>query len=290
MKASTLLIVAGLADGTVYALMAASICMVYRPTRLVNFAHGTFAYLALLCFISLDLVGVPLGVALVAAVAIAAATGLMFGSVAPRMSASAGPLVPLIGSFALYLALSSLITAVWGAGEPYSVPSIFGTSYVSIFGASLQVLQLGAIGAAVVIALAALIVSRRSRIGLLVRAVSSNREVAETLGVSSRSIQLVGWASGTALGLVASYLYVNLSSVSDDVIQQLLLQAFAVAAVGAFVSYRAVAIGGIALGLLQALFARYLSFGGSDILALGVVTAVLLALPRGALIPAWERE
>src|SRR5262249_45404959 len=64
MGMTTLFIAAGLAQGAMYALMAASICMVYRPTRLVNFAHGAFAFIALLTFISFCHAGIPIGAAL----------------------------------------------------------------------------------------------------------------------------------------------------------------------------------------------------------------------------------
>jgi branched-chain amino acid transport system permease protein len=281
------LIITGVCVGSLYALMALSIAVVYRGVNLVNFAHGEFGVIGVFVWLQwtvLDsgnqIVGIALGLLT------AGACGLAFGVVARRMVGAGGDhIVPLIGSFGLAIAASSLVTSLWGSEEPYQIKSIFGNGGLRISGELIPASQLGALAVTVGLGVLAYILTKWTRVGLQLRATVANPDASELLGLPTRRLQLLSWVVGTMLAGVAVFLYFDTASfVDESAINGTLIPAFAIAAVGGFENLGAIAIASIVYGVAVQELDRYASFAGRDVVALAILVALLLVAPRGLLV------
>jgi branched-chain amino acid transport system permease protein len=281
------LLIIGVCVGSVYALMALSVAVVYRGVQLVNFAQGEFGVIGVFVWLQWTVLGSGsqfAGIAL--GLLTAGACGLAFSILSRRMAAAGGDhLVPLIGSFGLAIAMSSLITAIWGAQEPYTIKSIFGNGSLGVSHELIPSSELGSLAVALVLGIVSYIVTRTTRIGLQLRATVANPDAAELLGIPTRRLQSLSWIVGTMLAGVAIFLYFeNTGYVDESVINDMLIPSFAIAAVGGFENIPAIAIASVVYGVATEGLDRYASFAGRDIVSLGMLLGLLMIAPRGLLV------
>jgi branched-subunit amino acid ABC-type transport system permease component len=284
-------LIIGVCIGSIYAMMALGIAVVYRGTHMVNFAHGELGALGVYVYIQwrvLDHHNGTLG--LVLGFVTAGICGLLFGLFVNVMSKTArGELAPLIASFGIFMAIRAITVAKWGPKEPYQLPQFFGSSGWRVSGQTIPYSYLGALATTVVIGIALFLLARYTKVGIQMRAVVANRDAAELAGIATRRLQMFAWFLGTALAFVAALLYFRDAYVVTGNIDLVLIPTFAITAVGGFEHFGAIAIAAVIYGVANQLFDRYLTFGGRDVLALGVLIALLFIVPRGILVARSQR-
>jgi branched-chain amino acid transport system permease protein len=282
-------LIVGLCVGSVYAMMALSIAVVFRGTHMVNFGQGEMAALGVFLYLQLSVLGGVNSVlgTLIGLIA-AGICGVVFGVVARRME-SGGDLVPLIGSFGLFLVVRSLTVEFWGPREPYSLPHVFGDGGWHIGSQVVPAGYLGALATTVVLGIALYLLARFTTIGLRLRAIVANPDAAELAGLPTRRLQTITWFVGTLLAGVAAFLYFQNSYLVTGTIDLVLIPSFAIAAVGGFEHFGSIAVAAIVFGVSVQLLDRYATFPGRDVVSLGILVVLLFIVPRGLMVARSQR-
>ena len=280
----------GLSQGSVYALVALGYTMVYGVLQFINFAHsdifmlGAFAgfYIAkwLSPFIAnpaLLLVAVILG-----SMAFCVAVGLTVERIAYRPLRSAPRLNVLITAIGVSLLLENLGQIVFGA-DPQVFPSLISTkSLLEGDGLVLNNIQVIVVVVSVVLMLLLHYIVRHTKLGIAMRAVSFDIEVANLMGIPTDTIIIFTFTIGSSLAGAAAILY----GLSYPKIEPLLgmmigLKAFVAAVFGGIGNIMGAAVGGIVLGLAEAFTVYYISSTFRDAIAFGILILILLFRPAG---------
>lgn len=273
----------GLAAGSLYALVALGIVLLYRCSRVLNFAHGDLATLGVFFAFSGITRGWPYGLALLGGLAGAAAVSAAFYRllIKPVRQATALSLVITTLGFALFL--SGVMVWAWGT-DTKVFP--FPLSEVRVFrlgGVVVSELTAGslAVGLVLVAGLSALV--QRTRLGLAMRAVAQNPVAAQLLGVPAGQVLAATWAVAGALGAAAGMLLAPAVLLDPFMMLDPFLKGFAAAVLGGMDSLPGAVAGGLILGVAESVFAGYVSVKYKATLSFVVIVAVLLVRPEGLL-------
>ncbi|RTG96148.1 branched-chain amino acid ABC transporter permease [Thermus scotoductus] len=276
-------LIGGLANGALYGLLALGFVLVYRATSVVNFAIGEFllvgAYLTYTFALFL-----PLPLAILAALPLAFLFGLLVerGFVRPLLGRSV--VAVIMATIGLAAALDGVVQLLWGPDLKYlsgSLPNL-GFQAGGIFVSSRAVWNLLL---ALPLGLGLLFALRRSRYGILVRAISEREVAALALGIPTARILAGVWGVSALLATLAGALLAVASGVGPNLVF-LGLKVFPVAILGGLDSVGGALLAGFILGILEALSQRYLEPilpGFTEALPFVVVLLVLLVRPYGLL-------
>lgn len=291
----------GLVLGSIYALIALGYTMVYGIMGLINFAHGevtmvgamvTISVLGVLANAGVDVPGVVLLLmALAVSIPACMALGYAIERLAYRPLRNAPRLAPLITAIALSIVLQNVAILIWGRNYiPF--PSILPSTPVHIFGATITVLQIAIIVLAILLMIGLLLIVEKTRLGRAMRATSQNPSVASLMGVSVNAIVSTTFVMGAALGAVAGVMVAaNYDQAHSHMGFIIGLKAFTAAVLGGIGNLGGAVLGGLLLGIIEALGAGYIGdltggFLGShyqDIFAFIVLIVVLVFRPSGLL-------
>jgi len=252
-------ILTGLGTGAGFALVGSGIVMIYRVTRVVNFAQGAFAVVAAMTASTLLASHLPHGVAELLAVAVAAAAGLLVGAVAigkPGTSPGASLIITLgLGVFAY-----AVEVLVWG-DQPRSFPGVPGA--IDIGESRVPAHYLLVIGVTVPVFAALALFFARTDLGKALSACASNRYAARVVGIDVTRMGLLSFALGGALGGLAGVLVTPVQQVTFDTDVALIVNGFAAAILGGLTRPAVTLAGGLLLGVGQTMIAGYV--GGAHV-------------------------
>ncbi|MEM9711926.1 MAG: branched-chain amino acid ABC transporter permease [Actinomycetota bacterium] len=276
----------GLTNGSTYALIAVALVLIFKATTLINFAQGEFAMLG--AFVVLVLAteqGVPMWIAVVVAMVLTAlmAAGVERVLIRPFDPADHLPLV--IITLGLFLAINALAGIIWRF-DPRSFPELFpsGTA-ITVAGARLSWYGVCALATAVGVMFLLTVLLTRTKVGLAFRAVSSNLESSQLVGIRTGPTLQFGWALAAAVGTLAAAVFVAdpIRQLEPTVMLRVLIFAAAAAALGGLDSIWGALVGGLSIGLVQSLVVQYIDFIPSDMaLATAVVVLLIVLLVRPA--------
>jgi branched-chain amino acid transport system permease protein len=261
----------GIATGCAVALVATGFVAIYRVTRVVNFAQGVFAVLAGMLAYSLLGWGVPHVLAEVLAVVAAAVAGALIGLVAIGRRGTT-PLASLIITLGLGIGSYAVLILIWG-DQPISFDELKGN------------LDLGGVGMQAQYVLVVLVTAcafgglglffDHTYLGRGLTACSSNPRAARLVGIDVRRMGLVAFALGGALGGLAGVLLTPLQPVAFNSDVGIAISGFAAAIFGGLVRPGAALLGGLVLGIAEALVAGYaqasLQSGVALVLMIGIM-------------------
>ncbi len=280
-------LVNALSLGSIYALFALGLAVVFSVLGLLNFAYGELVTVAGYAMMMLSRKGMPFWVMVLGAVPFAIVTSMGMEFVAFRPLRKASPVVRLFSSFALAVIIQNLIRQVISP-RPQGVPvPEFFNDAVSIGSIRIGVLPLitTAIGAACLVALTLFL--KRSRAGLAMRAASQDFTVTRLMGVRANRVISLAFAISGALAGVAGVLWVSRrTSVHPTMGFSPVLKAFVATVIGGLGNLSGAVLGGFFLGFLE--IALEVILPGVvrpflDAIALSVVVAVLYFRPQGLL-------
>jgi branched-chain amino acid transport system permease protein len=276
-------LVSGLGLGSMYGLMALGFYVTYAVSGTMNFAQGSSMMLgAVLTFSFSQTLGWPLMPAVLMALALCAAYGLVVEAVAVRPFASRGSDAWLMATVALGIVVDNLAMVMFGK-EPRSLPSPLKQLPIEMDGIGLGLYPLDLVIPAVGLALAAVlhIVSRRTRWGTAMLAVVQNRSAARLMGIPIKRTVAVAFALSALFAGIAGVLIAPLYNVQSDMGTLFGLKAFAVAILGGITSAWGVMIAGLLFGLLESLVTVTLGSGYTHIVTFGLVIVALAIMPHG---------
>jgi len=271
---------AGLKNGSIYALVALGFTIVYASTGVINFAQGEFVMLGgMLSVWAYASLGLPLPLAGLVGVAATAAVGIVFELLAIRPRRDGDPLALIIITVGGSMLLSSLARHAFGPTER-ALPR-FTDGSVQILGASLERQSLWIMGiAAVAVALMSFMYAR-TRFGKAMRACSIDRDAARLVGIDPKVMVTVSFALAAALGGLAGLATTPLTQTAFNVGPAFGVKGFAAAILGGLGNPFAAVVGGLVLGLLESLSVAFISSTYKDAISLIVLLLVLFVRPQG---------
>ncbi|WP_426160752.1 branched-chain amino acid ABC transporter permease [Pseudomonas sp. DWR1-3-2b2] len=297
----------GLMTGSLYALVALGYTMVYGILRIINFAHGDVLMIGALVGLSMirllqatfpELLPVlVLLCATVVAMAFCAVLAVVIERVAYRRLRHAPRLAPLISGIGVSLLLQTIAMLVW-TRNPQMFPQLLPLAPIKVLaGASAHpaitnVTALTTIAIALSVMVALLVLVERTRFGRAMRAVAENPQVASLMGISPNRIIVITFAIGGALAALAGIMMASNYGSAHFYMGFLPgIKAFTAAVLGGIGNLKGAMLGGLLLGLIEALGTGYLGaatngvFGSNyqDVFAFIVLIAVLVFRPSGLL-------
>lgn len=272
----------GVTTGIVYAAVALALVLIWRATRLVNFAQG--GMLMLTTFIAYSVIQHSGNYWLGFVVSLA--SGLVLGAVVERLLIrhveNAPPLNAVIVALGLLVLLEAVAGMIWG-GTPRSFPPAFsirgytvGTSHL-LFSPTDLFTVIAVLGAMLLL----VILFRFTATGLRMRAAAFSPENARILGVRVGRMLTLGWALAALVGSLAGVLVAPSTFVSPTAFDPILVFGFTAAVIGGLDSPLGAVVGGVLLGLTLSYLAGY---AGSDVVTLGslvVLVVILMLRPNG---------
>ena len=288
-------LVNGLNLGSIYALVAIGLTIVYGILRLINFAHGDVmmigAYLALAMLLSAF---VPLGLVILLSMILVGVLGILIERVAYRPLRGAPEVAMLITSLAVSSIIQNgMIMTVTAQPRPFHLPRGLIQRHM-VASINFSTLDLLTVGLAVSLMLLLTLFVKRTRVGIAMRACAENLNAALLMGININQVIAAAFAIGSALAAVAGFLWAGKFGTIDPFMGFLQgLKAFVAAVIGGIGSIPGAVLGGYLLGFAEILFVGFLppAFSGyRDAFVFLLLLLVLLIRPYGLLPTASEEK
>lgn len=273
-------ILSGLTVGAVYALVALGFTIIYNASDVVNFAQGEFVMLGGMITVFAHGAGMPLPLAAVIAILVTAGVGVALNKLAIEPARGA----PVVSLIIITIGASIFIRGVTQLvfdKQLHRFPAFSGDAPIRILGATILPQSLWVMAGAVAVFIALWLFFTRTLTGKAILATSNNRLAAQLVGVNTNWVMTLSFALSAGIGALAGVLVTPITLVSYDVGIALALKGFAAAMLGGMGNPKGALVGGILLGLFEALTAGYLSSQYKDAAAFIVILAVLFAMPQG---------
>ena len=273
-------LLSGLTTGAIYALVALGFAIIYNASHVINFAQGEFVMIGGMATAAFIATGLPMPLAIVLAILVAVIVGLALEKLAVEPARNASVVTIIIITIGASITLRGLASIVWDK-KIHSIPAFSGEAPIAIGGATLLPQVLWVLGASAAAVAALWWFFNRTLTGKAMLAVSYNRLAAQLMGISVRKVLLLSFGLSAGLGALAGILIAPISFTSWDIGVMLGLKGFAAAILGGLGSGPGAIAGGLALGLVEALGAGYVSSAYKDAFAFVILLAALVFLPNG---------
>ena len=276
------LIISGIAQGCIYGLIALGFVLIYKATETVSFAQGELMMLG--AFIGLALMtflGFPFWLAVPCSIVAMAATGML---------AERAVIRPILGQPAFSIVMLTIgmgyvargaITMIPGIGtETHTLPVPYKDAVIKLGELVLNVEQMVVIGATCVLCALLFALFKFSKVGIAMQASSQNQLAAYYMGIPVQRLNGLVWGLASAVAAIAGLLLAPITFVHANM-GFIGLKAFPAAVVGGFGSLPGAIVGGLVIGIVEALSGFYLPEGFKDIAAYVVVLIMLMVKPNG---------
>ncbi|MBI5783898.1 MAG: branched-chain amino acid ABC transporter permease [Rhodocyclales bacterium] len=290
-------IINGLTLGSIYALVALGYTMVYGILGLINFAHGEVVMIGALSSLTVIRLladsGLPgpvvVLIGLLAAALVCMALGFTIERVAYRPLRNAPRLAPLITAIGVSIVLQQLAMLTWGRSY-HSVPALLPAATHEVLGATFTEVQVIIVAVAALTMAGLMLLVNRTRLGRAMRATAENPAIAGLMGVDANRIISLTFVIGSALAALAGVLVAANYGIAHYHMGFILgLKAFTAAVLGGIGNLAGAVVGGVLLGVIEALGAGYIGdlTGGvlgshyQDVFAFFVLIVVLIFRPSG---------
>jgi len=277
--------ISGLATGSIYALVALGLALIYRSTRILNFAHGDMTTAG--TFFAFTLLGLNLhwGLAFILALLFGSALAIVFyfAVLVPAQRREATQLSQIILTLGLGMILQGLVS-YFGGTVPQSFPfPLSDTKIYRIGSVVISQLSLGTFGIGLFASLLFYLLVQKTRLGLAMRATSENLPAAQTMGIPTRSILALSWGLAALLGVLAGLFLAPALLLDPFFMLEPFLKGFAAAILGGLNSLPGAIVGGLILGVAESLAGGYVSIAFKNTFAFLIIILVLLVRPEGLL-------
>ena len=278
-------LISGVSLGSVYAIIALGYTMVYGIAKMLNFAHGDVimvgGYISLLAMSSL---GLPWWVGVLLAMVVCTVLGVIIEGLAYKPLRAVPSLAVLITAIGVSYFLQNAAQLIWGASPMSYTPIVSGS--LQLFGEQLSIsyVSLLTIVVCAVIMVGLTLFTSKSKMGKAMRACSEDKGAAQLMGINvNRTISLT-FAIGSALAAVAGVLLCSFNtSLMPTTGSMPGIKAFTAAVFGGIGSIPGAFLGGILLGIIEALAKAYISTQLANSIVFAVLIIMLLVRPAGLL-------
>jgi branched-chain amino acid transport system permease protein len=274
----------GIVAGSVYALIALGFALIFTASRVFHFAHGgVYTFSAFAGYTALVTLHLGLVAGFLAAVAVAALLGVLINVLLyePMKAGGVSPFVAMISSFGVLIVITNVTAMIWGSNPVVLSPG--GQTTVHRFGPVYTTdAQLLIVGLTVVLAALLWVFFRRMRLGIAIRALGNDSELAEVVGMPARRLRNIGFAVGSGLaGVSAILIGLNVGIIDSNMGTDVILMATVAMIIGGLGNVGAAAAGGFVLGMVQNLAIWKIESKWQMAISFAILILVLLFRPSG---------
>lgn len=281
LKLSLELLVSGIANGAIYALMGLSFNLVYKTTGALNFALGHLVMLgAFVATSATALLGNHTVPGAIVTVGVMGGVGFLLGRAVYMPLRHRHVLWFIVATLGISIGLENLVIVVWGP-EPRALDPLFSLQVISLGDVRLSGPHVVVIVTVIVTLLTLSILLSRTTIGARCRAMAQDEEAARLVGVSTTSIATWMFVASTAMAGVAGVLLAPITLVTHDIGRGLILKGFIAVVLGGFGSLPGSVLGGLALGIGEAVLAQLFSSEIKEVILFVGLIAALFVRPQG---------
>lgn len=273
-------LLSGVTVGAVYALVALGFTIIYNASDVVNFAQGEFVMLGGMITVFAHMAGLPLPLAALIAVAGAALVGVALNKLAIEPARGAPVVSLIIITIGASIFIRGVAQLVFDK-QLHRFPAFTGDDPIQVLGATILPQSLWVIAGALAVFAGLWAFFTHTLTGRAVLATANNRLAAQLVGINTNWVMTLSFALSAAIGALAGVLVTPIVNTSYDVGIALALKGFAAAMLGGMGNPKGAFVGGILLGLIEALTAGYVSSVYKDAAAFVVILIVLFVLPQG---------
>lgn len=276
-------LIIGLSSGGIYAIMALALVMIYKSTGHVNLAQGEMAVFSTFIAWTLVQVGVPIWPAILLTVIVSFFGAIALERIVIRPFAKADDLVIVAVFVGLFLGVHSLAGAIWNY-EVKPFPSAFSDGSVSLMtDLSIRIHTLGSLLITGAVLLGVWFFFRYTNLGLALRATADNHESSRLVGINVSFMLALGWGLAAGIGAIAGVMIAPITFLDPGMGLAPLIFALAGALLGGITSPFGAALGGMIVGVLEAMVSAYVPYGIEfrEAIALFLILSVLLIKPAG---------
>jgi branched-chain amino acid transport system permease protein len=270
-----------ISNGSAYALIAMALVMIFKATTLINFAQGEMAMFGAFVVMVVAMEwGWPAWIAVVVGMLFMALAGAGIERVLIRPFDPADHLPLVIITLGLFLGINALAGIIWRF-DPRQFPELFPSgNALTIGGATLSWYTVGVVVTTVAVAGLLTLLLNKTKIGLAFRAVSSNLESSQLVGIRVGPTLQFGWALAAAVGTLGAAVFVAdpIRALEPSVMVRVLIFAASAAALGGLDSLWGAIVGGLAIGAVQSIIVPYTPIPNELSLAAAVVVLMLVLL------------
>ena len=270
----------GITIGATYALIALGFTLIYNASHVINFAQGEFLMIGGMATVSLTSMGVPMLLAVLLALLLAGVLGIILQRFAIAPAKQADVVTLIIITIGASIFIRGLAQLVWGK-EYHVMPNFSSNEPIRIGGAVLNSQSLWVLGVGAVVVIALVIFFTRTLTGKAILATSMNKEAARLVGIKTQFVLMLAFMVSALLGAIAGVVVAPITFTSYDIGIMLGLKGFVAAAIGGLGSGLGAVVGGLLLGIVEAMTAGYVSSEYKDAVAFSMILVVLFFMPRG---------
>ena len=273
-------IINGIMLGSIYALVAVGLTLIYGILQIPNFAHGALYMVgAYISFFIVSGMGVPFWVALAVSAVLLFVIGILIERIVYRPLYDKIPISSFIAAVGLILILENSALALWGP-EFRRFPAV-SVQVFQILGVTVTFQRVLVIVMAVILITAVHLFIKRTRLGKAIEATSQNREGAQLMGINVSMVGGVTFGIGTAMAAVASTLVAPILMIFPTMGAPVIGMAFVIIILGGMGSFFGAVLGGYMIGIAETLFSSYVTPNYVEALIFGILVVVLAIRPTG---------
>ena len=274
-------IVSGIATGSLYALTAIGIVLIFRNTRTINLAQGDFSMMgAFVALVVLDRFRGNLLVAALVAVVAVTVLAVAVERLVMRRIEQADWLTLFTATLGVFYILHGVAGWIWGR-DTKSFPALFSSAPVSVGGTLISQAHLFKTAVAAAVGGVLYLFFRFTKPGIAMRAITEDPVAAQLMGIPVRSIVLLTWAVGGILAAISGILLAPLVYVSTQMMDSVLVKGYVGAVFGGLYSLPGAVVGSLIIGVAENLAGGYLGAQYKVTIAFVLIVLVLALKPRG---------
>lgn len=275
------LLVTGIMIGSIYALVALCYYVVHAGTGVINFAQGDFVVvgLAFTWLFYVDL-GLPVVLSIPLTILATLACVAVFERLAIRPVSARDPMIPLLVTLAGGILIRSTVQLIWGV-RPRLVPHYSGDDPILVLDAAILPQALWIVGGTIVILGAVYVFFKHTLFGLSMLGAASDREGARVIGVNAGMIGLYSFGLSAMISGAAASVMAPVTNADPQLGLEFAIKGFAGAIIGGIEKPHAVVVGGLMIGLLEALIGGLISSEYRNLFVFGVLMLTLIVRPQG---------
>jgi branched-chain amino acid transport system permease protein len=270
----------GATIGATFALAALGFTLIYNASGVINFAQGEFIMLGGMGAVLFVRMGLPLPLAILAAIAVAVLIGMLIEKLAIEPAGNAEVVTLIIITIGVSLTLRGLVQVGLGKGT-FSLPAFSGDHPIDILGATLLPQSLWVFGVTAVVVVALAWFFGKTITGKAMLATAHNKLAAKLVGINTRYILLLSFGLSAGLGALGGILVAPMNYTSYDAGVMLGLKGFVAATLGGLGSGLGAIAGGLLLGIVEAMTAGYFSSSYKDATPFVLILLILFFRPQG---------
>ena len=276
------LLVSGLSFGSLYALIALAMVIIYKTSEVPNFGQGEMAMIS--TFVAYALLvthGYSFVISLFGALIFAAVLGVFLEFVFLRRAKDPNILSLILITLGFQMILYGLASWKWGADQrdlPFPVSDF---DVINLGPAVLSYLNIATLLIAFVLMLILFVFFKYTKVGIAMKATQQNAMAARINGIRTNRILSITWAMSSIIGAVAGILLAPIATLDPNLMLDPLIKGFAAAVLGGMTTLVGAALGGYILGVIENLFGGYVSLEFKSIVAFMIIVVVLCFKPSG---------